>query len=72
MPIKQRRVKARPFRVSPAAAARWRAVGPDALTSVCIVDDELAELLGLDPLIAMPDMDALRAALDEAGGSHAD
>ena len=73
MPIKQRRAKVRPFRISPEAAARWRKVGPGAIDNVCILDDELAELLGLDSLLAMHNADlmALRDALDAAGGSHA-
>ena len=73
MPLKRRRAKAQLFCVTSEAAVRWRKVGPGAMNKVCIADFELAELLGLEPLLAMSDADltALRDALDAAGGSRA-
>lgn len=75
MPIKRRLAKGRTFRVTPEAVARWREVGPAAMDGTCILDDELADALGLHALLAMPDEDLaeLRAALDEAAEArHAD
>ena len=72
MPARPRRQK-RTLKVSSAAIARWQEVGPSALTPVCVADDVLAELLGLDALLAVPtdEMAELRAALD-SGGTDAD
>jgi hypothetical protein len=75
MPAKRRTSKSKRFPVTPEAAARWREAGPDAIAERCICDDELAEALGLQPLLAMSDDDLaeLRAALNEAAGiAHAD
>ena len=65
--------KRRAIKVSAEAVARWREVGPNAMTDVCICDDRLAELLGLDALLAVPtkELAELKAALD-AGGTDAD
>jgi len=67
MPIKRRTPKHRRFAPSEAAIARWKAIGPAAITAPCIIDERLADLLGLLPFIAMPasDLNELRAALDE-------
>ena len=73
MPFKRRLSKARQYRISPAAAARWREVGPEAIPGRhYIADDELAELLGMHPLLARApdDAAALIAALDNAAGGR--
>ncbi len=72
MPIQRRTSKHRRFVPSEAALPRWKEIGPDAIAETCIVDEHLADLLGLLPFIAMPpaDIAELRAALDE-GVNHA-
>ncbi len=71
MPAKRRLSKRRTFAVSPEAIARWRNIGPDAIPGWHhIADDELAELLGLPPFLALSPTEeaALRAGLE---GDHA-
>jgi len=75
MPVKLRRSKARPVRVTPEALARWRVVRPHGLHfagTVCpadfVDDDELGELLGQPALLATtPEhLQAIHDALEDA------
>lgn len=73
MPIKRRLSKDRAFKITPEAARRWREIRPASIDGVCIVDDELADALGLPALIAMrdEDLEPLTAALDDTTGHAA-
>ena len=72
MPVKRRLSKVREFHVTPTAVRRWREVGRAGLGPVTIDDDELAEALGLLPLIAYGNeaIDRLAAELDAAAGGN--
>ena len=66
MPVKKRAEKARRFKITPEAAARWHEVKGWALGRNHVADDALAEALGVPVLLAIPDdeMAEIRAGLE--------